>query len=483
MNKIKQFIWVLVLAVFAFYGCNDDMTESVEGIEPSFKSVVVAGSTSSASVASITLYAGQTTNVGNLVLSETDVNSDGINDALLATYSLTDGWVINEIHLWIGSAMINMPQTKAGNPQIGQFPYAPTDEAGKSTYSLTVPFKAINYTGCEAQYYVAAHASVSLGSRSETAWASGTKLNTKGSWATYATINLVDNNKPVASGTLPSLNVAGNSLNQAPSAFVDVAELEVAGLSISDTRCTDDQMDVLVTETASGTCPITLVRTYSISDLCGNTTNVSQTIIIEDNVAPVLSGQGGSLVITEPAVPEFTAPIAIDNFDASPTVVSNDATVNSVGSTTITRTWTATDACGNSASVSQSITINNAVVLAPVCTSYQTETAYGGNAAGSGSGWWFSYNGVGVQTIWAGQHNNAGTVQLVNGVLIITLSNGWELQEVSEPVKIQGYNTLPNSRPASGQFTTYKGTSTNVAIGSFSNYVIHLDVRKCISSN
>jgi hypothetical protein len=483
MNTIKHFLVVFVLAIFTLYGCNDDLNNSIEGVENPFKSVLVAGSTTSSSIATITLYAGQTTNVGNLVLSETDINSDGINDALLATYSLTGGWLMKEIHLWIGSSLVNMPQTKSGNPQIGQFPYSPTDVAGKNTYSITVPFTAINYSSCEAQYFVAAHASVYLGTRSETAWGAGTKLNLKGSWATYATINLVDNNKPVVTGNLPSLRVAGNSLSYAPLAFADVAELEAAGLSVSDTRCADDQMEISVSETSSGTCPITLVRTYSIADACGNVSSVSQTIVIEDIVAPVLIGQGASAVITEPAQPVFTTPTVSDNFDANPTVVIADVTVTSTGSKTITRTWTASDACGNSSSVSQSITINNAIVVGPVCTSWQTETAYGGNAAGSGNAWWFSYNGVDVQTIWAGQHYNAGTVQLVNGVLVVTLSNGWELQDVAEPVKVQGYNTLPNSRPASGQFTTYKGKQTSVAVGSFSNYVVHLDVRKCNSSN
>ena len=125
------------------------------------------------------------------------------------------------------------------------------------------------------------------------------------------------------------------------------------------------------------------------------------------------------------------------------------------------------------------------------CTAWQTETAYGGINAGQGAAWWYYYDGVGNQTIWAGQNINIGTVELLNQHIIISLTNGWELNPESlnetagvvtvnnEPVKIQGYTSLPSKRPASGLFDTYKGTSLNPEVGSFPYYVIHLDVRKC----
>lgn len=125
-------------------------------------------------------------------------------------------------------------------------------------------------------------------------------------------------------------------------------------------------------------------------------------------------------------------------------------------------------------------------VLQPVveCTSFRNETAFGGNASGSGNAWWYYYDGVGVETVWAGQSINVGTVVLVNGNLVITLTGGWELEpSTSESVKIQGYTTLPSSRPAAGQFTTYKGTSLTVPVASFPYYIIHLDVRKCTGTN
>ncbi len=129
------------------------------------------------------------------------------------------------------------------------------------------------------------------------------------------------------------------------------------------------------------------------------------------------------------------------------------------------------------------------------CQNWQTETAFGGEASGAGSSWWFYYNGAGEEKIYAGQDIEIGTVEYVDGRMIISLVDGWELNPVeikdevevenTEPVKIQGYlaDELPTGRPAAGKFTTYKGTSLNPEIGASDFYVIHLDVRKCADDN
>lgn len=482
--KTINYLVIVALSIFMMMtGCQN---EDITSVTPDLKSVSLVGSTTPSSTTTVILYAGKTTNVGTLVLSETDTNSDGINDALSAVYTLTGGWLLSEVHLWIGTSLTTMPQTKTGNPQIGQFPYSPSDVAGKSSYAITIPFSSINYTSCQASYFVAAHASVYLGTRTETAWAAGTQMNLKGSWATYFSVTLVDNNPPVITGTLPAVTVEGCSAASAPSAVSNVSGLEALGVSVSDTRTTDQNLVVSSVDVSSGSCPVEVTRTYTVTDACGNSTTVIQKIYVEDSTAPVLSGQGANGTITSPAVPVFTAPVATDECDQQPAVTFNDVTTTGTGSTTVTRTWTATDDCGNSSTVSQSITINNSIVVdnpGGECTSWQSETGFGGNSSGSGSAWWYYYNGTGIQTIWAGQSINVGTVQLVNGTLYITLTSGWQLQNVNEPVKIQGYNTLPSSRPVAGQFTTYKGQSLTVTVSPYSYYVVHLDVRKCTSTN
>lgn len=132
------------------------------------------------------------------------------------------------------------------------------------------------------------------------------------------------------------------------------------------------------------------------------------------------------------------------------------------------------------------------------CYNYDCQTGFGGETVGSGSAWWFAYDTSvgGVQTIYAGQNMNAGTVEYKDGKIEITLAEGWSLKEFEwmkdkknedicgeatdspylEPVKIQGYETLPYSRPSAGKFTTYKGTSLNPDVTSSNYYVIHLDL-------
>lgn len=124
-------------------------------------------------------------------------------------------------------------------------------------------------------------------------------------------------------------------------------------------------------------------------------------------------------------------------------------------------------------------------ILGPVCCligDCDEETAFGGNSPGGGNPWWFYYDMSSeddVQKITAGQDIVIGTVSIDHGVVTISLIGGWELQDVAEPVKIQGYDTLHPKRPTAGLFTTYKGGELVVSVDDFNYYVIHLDVQNC----
>jgi len=120
-----------------------------------------------------------------------------------------------------------------------------------------------------------------------------------------------------------------------------------------------------------------------------------------------------------------------------------------------------------------------------VCYAYtESETAWGAGTRYVSRGNWATYsteadltstNGV---KLFAGQTTDIGTAKLSNGVLTITLINGWELVPNTDAVKIQGYNSAPSDNPAPGQFTTYKGSSLTPSLASFTYYGIHLDVRQ-----
>jgi hypothetical protein len=119
----------------------------------------------------------------------------------------------------------------------------------------------------------------------------------------------------------------------------------------------------------------------------------------------------------------------------------------------------------------------------PVCygsneSAWGAGTKYGGN--------WATYTPHIDNTpipIYAGQSQLAGYVTFVSNGNKVTINidlQGWALQDVNEPVKIQGYNKAPNGNPAPGQFSTYKGTSLNIEVGKQSFYGIHLDVRQIV---
>ena len=107
------------------------------------------------------------------------------------------------------------------------------------------------------------------------------------------------------------------------------------------------------------------------------------------------------------------------------------------------------------------------------------ETAYVGSELGGGNAWWYYFdtNVKASHPIYAGQSIVDGaTGFFIDGVLTIDLGENMILQNVDEPVKIQGYDEVPVSRPASGLFTTYKGSELVIEVPDYPYYVIHLDV-------
>lgn len=115
---------------------------------------------------------------------------------------------------------------------------------------------------------------------------------------------------------------------------------------------------------------------------------------------------------------------------------------------------------------------------------WQEETAFGGSIPGSGNAWWFAINASvsGTYPIYAGQNIVSGASMIYDAnidLITINLGSNLQLQNVSEPVKAEGYTILPNSRPAAGLFTLYKGTNLIIQGNNSNYYVVHLDVEVC----
>ena len=111
-------------------------------------------------------------------------------------------------------------------------------------------------------------------------------------------------------------------------------------------------------------CGGIITRTYSVTDDCGNTINVSQTITVSDTIAPIApiapTNETYECLTDVPSPSDLTA---TDNCTGDITVAGVDIIdYANPCNVVITRTWTFTDSCNNTSSVSQTITVIPATV-------------------------------------------------------------------------------------------------------------------------
>lgn len=113
-----------------------------------------------------------------------------------------------------------------------------------------------------------------------------------------------------------------------------------------------------------------LNRVYTLSDACGNTVSQTWTITVVDNAAPQLIGVPDDITIdcSQFSSLEAVNVFAIDNCTTEPTLSLNATTVDTECGLIFTRTWTATDECGNITSDSQIVTVSD--FFAPVLSEY-----------------------------------------------------------------------------------------------------------------
>ena len=86
----------------------------------------------------VVLLAGQHIDVGTVCLSVDDAG-----ETMSVTYSTDDGWELDEVHLWVGDDLGDMPQTsgnrrRPGNPIPGQFPLAAEFDIPVTEYTFTI---------------------------------------------------------------------------------------------------------------------------------------------------------------------------------------------------------------------------------------------------------------------------------------------------------------------------------------------------------
>src|SRR6185436_1667545 len=130
----------------------------------------------------------------------------------------------------------------------------------------------------------------------------------------------------------------------------------------------------LGTETLVSGCTYQVIKTWTATDGCGNSATASQTITYtKDLTAPVITiAPATPITICNPTAAQVSA--AFGNATASdncgtvtPTGVEGAETLVSGCTYQVIKTWTATDACNNSATAQQTVTYTKDLT-APVIT-------------------------------------------------------------------------------------------------------------------
>lgn len=132
---------------------------------------------------------------------------------------------------------------------------------------------------------------------------------------------------------------------------------------ISDNCSTIANIQITEEEnTIPGNCPntMTIVRTWIAIDECGNSNTATQTIVVEDETAPIINNVPADLTVDESAgavVSDAPTLTATDICDDDVAVIFAETMTQEVCQRTITRTWTATDDCGNATTQTQIIVV------------------------------------------------------------------------------------------------------------------------------
>lgn len=131
----------------------------------------------------VTLFAGQTIEAGTVTVSNDENN-------LYVAFTTANEWLLSQTHLHVADSLAGIPQTKSGNPKVGNFAYQSTHDPYVTTYTYTIPKSALSLDANNT-VVIAAHAVVVRidGSgnviANETGWGNGESFVSKGSWAMY----------------------------------------------------------------------------------------------------------------------------------------------------------------------------------------------------------------------------------------------------------------------------------------------------------
>jgi HYR domain len=164
--------------------------------------------------------------------------------------------------------------------------------------------------------------------------------NTKTVWRTWTATDACGNATNglqtivVQDTTKPSLtfpNVSVQCPGDVPAPYANLAALQAAGGSASDTCSTPLSFSLLSDSGLAGKCPGKVTRVYRLTDACGNYTDAAHTITVSDTIAPVLTVPTNVTLECGIALDPVNAgqATAIDNCDTNVSITYTDAAATS----------------------------------------------------------------------------------------------------------------------------------------------------------
>ena len=149
----------------------------------------------------------------------------------------------------------------------------------------------------------------------------------------------------------------------------DVPVADISIITDADDNCSVPVVSFISESSDTQSCPETITRIYRVTDACGNSIDVSQNIVVLDDILPTASNPAPILVscITEVPVPDTNVVTdASDNCGTPVVTFISESSDNQSCPETISRIYEVTDACGNSIQVTQAIIIMDDI--APTAT-------------------------------------------------------------------------------------------------------------------
>ncbi len=144
--------------------------------------------------------------------------------------------------------------------------------------------------------------------------------------------------------------------------FTLSCEFEIPVFDLAAIDNCDDNLDVAFTDTSvPGDCPNqeTVTRINSVTDDCGNVTLDTIVVNIEDTTPPTLFADNfvPNLVLACDQVMPMLNFMVMDNCDSDIDIIETRDSIGDPCNFTITRTFSATDDCGNANTLTQTITV------------------------------------------------------------------------------------------------------------------------------